>query len=250
MGKFVRACCRRETYAVLVGIAFCCFAILALALPWFGIAATELPKPWDSMTIAFYWGGFEGLYSPPLVGNQRSYSIPWGSMTSTIPKDVYMTSMAMTFLGLFSMMLIMGLNLFGFIFPKTERVVQMMFFGYFKWIVVIVCFANWGVMTLAWTIFFAFPSALGHADLCPGSTHYTPAPFPFVNGTRYFDRLWCDSFANNRYSFDGARYIWAPSLGWIFSLVAYFLSNVVLFIMLSVPTKNSDKDYERIKDGK
>jgi len=248
MGKFMRICCRRESYAIIIGIIYTIFAILALALPWYGIAATQMPQPWDSMTAVFYWSGYEGGYAPPLIGNQRTYYISWSSMASTMPKDVYMTSMAMSFLGLFSMLLLMAMLLFGFVLPATSRVIQLMFFGYYKWVVVILCFINWAVSLLAWTVFFAFPHALSSANICPGSTSYNPAPFPYTNGTKYFEPLWCDSYANNRSSFGtNTIWIWGPSIGWILSIIAYVLSNFVLFIMLTVPTKNDDKDYQRLK---
>jgi len=247
MGKFMRRCCRREVYAILVGITFCLFEILALALPWYAIAATQMPQPWDSMTAVFYWGGFEGLYSPPLVGNQRSYNIPWNNMVSTMPKDVYMTSMAMCFLGLFSMLLLIAIIFVGYVLPQTERVVQLMFFGWFKWVVVLLCYFNLAVVIISWTVFFAFPNALYNANICPGSTSYTPPPFPYANGTRYFERLWCDSIANDRTSFGPTVWVWAPSLGWIFGIVGNFLSGIVLFIMLTVPTRNTGEEYDMIK---
>jgi len=246
MGKFMRQCCRRETYAILVGITYLLFEILSLALPWYGIAATKLPAPWDTMTAAFYWGGFEGLYSPPLVADQRTYNIPWASMVSTMPKDVYMSSMAMAFLGLFSMICLCVLIFVGFVLPQTERTIQIMFFGWFKWVVVSLCYANFIVSLLSWTVFFAFPAALSSASICPGTTAYNPPPIPYHNTTIYFDPMFCDSFANSRAAFDAAQWVWGPSLGWIFSIVCFVLSSFVLFIMLSVPPTR-EGDYQNIK---
>lgn len=249
MGKFLRVCCRREMYAGIVGCIYLIFEVLALATPWYAIGATQMPDPWDSMTGIFYWGGYEGVYAPPLILQQRTYNIGWAQMVSTLPKDVYMTSMAMTFLGIFSMLLLIGLLFFGFVLPRTERIIQIMFFGWFKWIVVIVCYANFGVSLIAWTIFFAFNNALHHADICPGSKSYNPAPFPYHNTTTQFEPLWCDSFANNRFSYElTTQWVWGPSIGWIFSIVGFVLSMFILFICLSIPTRNtSDKEYERIK---
>jgi len=248
MGKFWRRCCRRETYAVIIGMIFVLFQLLSLAFPWFAFAATHLPNPWDSMTAAFYWGGFEGAYSPPLTGNQRTYNLPWGSMISTMPKDVYMSSMAMGFLALFSMMLLIALIFCGFIWHITSRTIQIMFFGYFKWVVVLLCFANLILSLISWTVFFAFPDALYNANMCPGATAYTPPPFPYVNGTQYFDQMFCLSIANSRYAFDGGYWVWAPSLGWIFGIICTVFSLCVLWIMLSVPSSQDGTDYERIKD--
>jgi len=247
MGKFWRRCCRRETYAVLIGMAFVLFQILSLAFPWYAVAATALPKPWDTMTAGFYWGGFEGLYSPPLTGNQRTYNIPWASMASAMPKDVYMSSMAMSFLALFSMLLLIVLIFFGYVLPYTERTIHIMFFGWFKWMVVLLCFANMALSIISWTVFFAFPDALYEANICPGSAAYNPGPIPFVNGTLYFDPMFCVSFANSRTAFDGGQWVWGPSVGWIFAIICTVLSSAVLFIMLTVPTKKDDADYERIK---
>jgi len=199
------------------------------------------------MSGIFYWGGYEGFYSPPLVANQRTYNIPWREMVSTMPKDVYMTSMAMCFLGLFSMLLLMGLLFFGFVLPNTERIIQMMFFGKFKWVCVILAFVNFFLTLISWTIFFAFNNALSHANICPGSKSYNPPPVPYNNDTMYFEPLWCDSFANQRASYDAAQYVWGPSIGWIFSILCFVLSMVCLFVTLTIPTQNSNKDYQRIK---
>jgi len=169
-------------------------------------------------------------------------------MVSAMPKDVYMSSMAMGFLALFSMCLLIALIFCGFIWHITERTIQIMFFGYFKWVVILLCFANFILSVVSWTVFFAFPDSLYNAGICPGSTSYSPPPFPFVNGTLYFDPMFCLSIANSRYAFVGGFWVWAPSLGWIFAIICTVLSSFVLFIMLSVTTKRDDTDYERIKD--
>jgi len=222
---------------------------MALATPWYALGGTSLPPPWDTMSALFYWGGFEGFYSPPLIpgSNTRTYNIPWSEMKSTLPKDVYMTCIAMCFLSLFSMILLCFLIFFGFVFPQTERVIKIMFFGQFKWICVILCYINFLLVLLSWVLFFAFSYALSEADLCPGSNTYVPSPFPFSNKTTHFEPLWCDSFANNRFTYGAVKWVWAPSLGWIFALISTVFSFTVLSIMLTVPTRDPKSDYQRIK---
>jgi len=243
-----RDCCRREVYAILSTMTTCIFELIALAAPWYALAATALPPPWDTMTAVFYWSGMEGLYSPPLVGNVRSYNIPWSTMISTMPKDVYMASMAFVFLAFFSGLILMAMIFFGMVFTRTSRIVQLMTGQWYKWIVVAACYLHFFCVLIAWTVFFAFPGGLKSANLCPGTADYSPSPFPFANQTVYFEPLWCDSFTNNRFTYAGTQWVWAPSVGWIFALIATVPCLVTLFVMETVPTKGARSAYTPIKD--
>jgi len=213
--------------------------IVAVAAPWYAVAGTNLPKPHFcdnclSLTAVFYWSGMEAVYAPPLIGNERSYYLNWGDMISTMPKDVYMGSIAMSFLALFAGIAQFFVIFFGYICPGTARMVQVMFCGFFKWVVVALCFAILALTILSWTIFFAFNAALSNGQVCPGTTAYTPSPFPVANGTVFAEPLWCDSFANSRLLAGTADWVWAPSLGWIFALIATVAAFYVLCIMLTV----------------
>jgi len=225
----------------------CIFELIALATPWYAVAATQLPPPWDTMTAVFYWTGMNALYSPPLYDNVRSLNIGWAAMASKGPKDVYMASMAMCFLGFFSGLLLIAMLFFGYVWEKTERIVSMMVGTWFKWIVVVACYFHFFCVLISWTVFFGFPAALSSADMCPGTVTYKPSPFPFSNQTLYYEPLWCDSFTNNRFTYGSAKWVWAPSVGWIFGLIATVPCLATLFIMLTVPTKGDRSNYTRIK---
>jgi len=242
-----RDCCRREVYAVLSILTTCVFELIALAAPWYALAATALPSPWDTMTAVFYWTGMEALYSPPLINNMRSYNIAWSSMASTMPKDVYMASMAMCFLSIFSGIVLAAMIFFGMVFPRTERIVKMMVGTWYKWIVVAMSYLHFFFVLTAWTVFFAFPAGLKSANMCPGTPAYSPSPFPFSNQTIYFEPLWCDSFTNNRFTYGSTEWVWAPSVGWIFGLIATVPCLICLFIMLTIPTKGLRAAYTPIK---
>lgn len=232
-----RDCCRREVYASLGVITLFLFEIVAIAAPWYAIAATKLPKPWDSLTAVFYWSGMEALYSPPLFDNTRSYNLNWSQMKTTMPKDVYMGSMALCFLALFGSIFQFATIFFGYICPGTSRMVQVMFCGFFKWIVCALCFAELALTILSWTIFFAFNAALSNANVCPGTTDYGAiSPFPVTNGTMFVEPLWCDSFANSRLLVGVTDWVWAPSVGWVFGLLCTPIAFYVLCIMLTVDT--------------
>jgi len=230
------------------------FEIVAIASPWYAVAAAGLPPPWDTLTAVFWWGGMEGLYSPPIVPgtSERAYTIYWSSMITTLPKDVYMSSIAMCFLALFFDLALGFIIFFGQICKGTSRILNMMFCGLFKWVVVAVAGFVCVLVILSWTIFFAFNSALNDAKLCPGTTAYTPNPFPYILTSSNYsncppERLWCDSFANSRLSFGVTSWIWAPSIGWIFALVSTVLAFYILGIELTVGTGS---DYETIGETK
>jgi len=243
-----RDCCRREVYACLGAMSLFLFEVVAIAAPWYAVLATGLPPPPDTLTAVFWWGGMEAVYSPPIVPPERSYTIYWADMITTQPKDVYMSSIAMCFLALFFDLALCFIIFFGQICKGTSRILNMMFCGLFKWVVVAVSGFVLLLVILSWTIFFAFNAALNNAKLCPGTTAYSPGPFPYISaGSNYSncppERLWCDSFANSRLTYGVTNWIWAPSIGWIFALVSTVLAFYVLVIELTVGTGS---DYETI----
>eukprot|EP01087_Luapelamoeba_hula_P005378 TRINITY_DN1545_c0_g1_i1.p1 TRINITY_DN1545_c0_g1~~TRINITY_DN1545_c0_g1_i1.p1 ORF type:complete len:300 (-),score=31.43 TRINITY_DN1545_c0_g1_i1:199-1098(-) len=241
-----RDCCRREVYTLVAAIILWCILIAAIASPWYALAATNLPKPWDSMTAYFWWNGMEGLYSPALVGNERTHNIAWSEMVTSMPKDVYMGAIALSFLALFFDTALMFIIFFGQICKNTTRILNMMFCHMFKWIVVLVCFIIVVLCNLSWIIFFAFPSALNDAKLCPGTTAYPVNPFPLGNST-CIEKLWCDSFANSRLNAADTNWVWAPSVGWIFALIGSAFAFFIIAVQLTVPT--GQNHYEDIGDG-
>jgi len=189
----------------------------------------------------------EALYSPPLIGNERSYTLTWTEMKTTMPKDVYMGSIALCFLALFASIAQFCTIFFGFILPSTSRLIGVMFCGRFKWVVVLLSYAVLALTILSWTIFFAFNAALSNADVCPGSTSYTPSPFPVTNATQFVEPLWCDSFANSRLLVGVTDWVWGPSVGWVFALLCTPIAFYTLNIMLTVET--SPSYYESIGEG-
>jgi len=240
--KFLHRCCRREVYATIVAIVLWIFFFIAVVTPWYQMAATQLPPPWDSMTCVFYWTGMDSYYSPPLVNEQRHLHLAWTQMQTTRPKDVYMAALAMSILGLIATTVLIAGIFFGMICRKTTRVVSTTFCNYFKWPVVIACFIVLAFSIISWTCFFAFNDALYNAHLCPGTKYYgSPSIFPVGNVT-FVEPLFCDSFADTRLKL-GANWVWGPQAGWIFALLTTPLSCIVLWIMLTVPT---GANWERI----
>jgi len=138
---------------------------------------------------------------------------------------------------------------FGFICPPTARIIQLMFCYRFKWITVLLCYAVWITSVISWAAFFGFNRALYNAGLCPGTTEYTPSPFPVGNLTYTAQDMFCSSFSATRLdngSF-GASWVWGPSVGWFFALGGSFLSFIILCIMLTIEV-NDDPTYEDIPD--
>jgi len=239
--KFLKRCCRREVYATIMAMSLWIFFLVALIVPWYQVAATNLPPPHDSMTAIFWWNGMDAVYSPPLQGTQRSLSLSWSEMISTRPRDVYYAAMSMCILGILSATVLIAAIFLGFIFPRTARMLSSIFCNYFKWPVVILCYVVLIFSILSWTCFFAMSNAMNAAQLCAGTTAYGAPIFP--SNDTWVEPMFCDSFANTR-TRSGPTWVWGPQAGWFFALFTTPLACVVLWIMLTLPSgPNWEKVY-------
>jgi len=183
----------------------------------------------DTFTTIFWWPGMNILYIPPLNG-QRDVLTSWYAMPTRMPKDVYMSSMAMGILAWIATQVLLVVIMFGFICKGTARMFNVLFCGFFKWVAVLVCLIVFVLVMLSWTIFFVFNGALEDSNLCPGQKPFFP---DWANASVACEGLWCSGFAGTAVT-GGARYIWGPTAGWICAVCSSIFIFFILCVVLSM----------------
>jgi len=163
-------------------------------------------------------------------------------MEARMPKDVYMSSMAMAILAWVATQVLLVAVMFGQICKATSRMFHLLFCGYFKWVVVLNVFIILVLVLLSWTIFFVFNEALSQADLCPAKKPFFPDN---SNSTLTCQGLWCSGFAGTAKE-GTTRYAWGPTAGWVAAMCSTVFIFFILCVSLSVdPWKHTNK-YEEI----
>ncbi|ELR19713.1 uncharacterized protein ACA1_200100 [Acanthamoeba castellanii str. Neff] len=206
------------------------FFIVALALPWYGIAERgtySLPgsntTSEGDLISSFYWTGFV-IYINPKDGSDSTEEYSWNDLkeisgkSSNRPQTVYFACMALA-----GVSLVLSILVSCFIFcclmrRSARRSLEESCGNCPKWSIFLASLLSFLTAVASWGALFAFPTALDDIDFLKCKGEY-----------------WCGSFVGSKDIGSDSNLYWAPSIGWVFAVMASVWGLIGCALALLVP---------------